>query len=61
MKCWQIHNVHEGKQIMIDAEELVVPIIDSLYTSPDGKKIEEKESLRDLGIQLSNNLKFNRF
>jgi len=28
------------------------------YKSPDGKKIEEKSNLKDLGIQLSGNLKF---
>ena len=29
------------------------------YLAPDGSKIEEKDSLRDLGVQISNDLKFN--
>ena len=29
------------------------------YTSPSGAKIQEKENLRDLGVIMSNSLKFN--
>ena len=31
----------------------------SQYLSPDGKEIEEKQHLRDLGVELSNDLSFN--
>ena len=30
----------------------------SQYLSPDGKEIEEKQHLRDLGVELSNDLTF---